>query len=143
MKTKTLFFGLTLTTMLALSAAWSLAATTPAASGNQPMATPAAAQWLSIGQVYRQLESAGYRNIEKIERERGNYEVKATHRDGQRVKLYVHPQTGAILDMRQRKDKHEEQDSNWGWSHGGTGKSGVECNQRRCRDDLPSGGGRP
>jgi hypothetical protein len=68
----------------------------PAAAG------PADRQWLSIPQIVDKLEAAGYRNIEKIEREHGNYEVRATNRDGKRSKLYVHPQTGEVIDHRQR-----------------------------------------
>lgn len=55
---------------------------------------------------YARLESAGYRNIEKIERESGSYEVKATDLAGRRIKLYVHPQTGEVIDQRQR-DKYD------------------------------------
>ena len=55
-------------------------------------------QWLSIPQIHDRLEAAGYRHIEKIERERGSYEVRATGPSGQRVKLYVNPTTGEIFD---------------------------------------------
>lgn len=134
MKSSSLIAGLLLTTVIAIPAALSFAAATPSATENNP--ATAAPQWLSIAQVYSQLEAAGYRNIEKIEREHGSYEVKATNRDGQRVKLYVHPQTGAVLDTRQRKARGEEQGSGWGW--GNPGKPGVECSQRRCRDDMPA-----
>lgn len=141
MKPTALIAHLLLSTAIVVPAALSLAAPTSATNTNQVQTAPAAAtQWLSIAQVHSQLEAAGYRNIEKIERERGSYEVKATNRDGQRVKLYVHPQTGTVLDTRTRKDKREG--ASWGW--GGVGKPGVECNERRCRDDLPAAaGGRP
>ncbi len=148
MKPSTLIASLLLSAAIAIPAAISFAAATPAATGNNPAAAGAATstattQWLTIAQVHNQLEAAGYRNIEKIEREHGNYEVKAT-RDGQRVKLYVHPQTGAVLDMRTHKDKHEDSGFGWGWGRNNTGKPGVECSQRRCRDDLPAAtGGRP
>ena len=95
------------------------------------------AKWLSIPEVHARLESAGYRNIEKIERESGSYEVKATNQAGRRIKLYVHPQTGEIIDQRQRdanRDKYE----------GGYAKNNLrnsaDCNERRCRDDLPQKG---
>lgn len=140
MKSTNLIASLLLTTAIAIPAALSFAAATPATAENNPAAPAAATQWLSIAQVYNQLEAAGYRNIEKIERERGSYEVKATNRDGQRVKLYVHPQTGAVLDTRTRKDKR----GGPRWGGAGVGKPGVECNERRCRDDLPAAaGGRP
>ena len=37
-------------------------------------------QWLSIPQVHERLEAAGYRNVEKIERERGGYERRGLRR---------------------------------------------------------------
>ena len=80
--------------------------------------------WLSIPEVYTKLESAGYRHIEKIERERGSYEVKATDRNGQRMKLYVHPQTGEVINQRERASK----------------RNSADCNKRRCRDDLLQSG---
>lgn len=93
----------------------------PAAAG------PADRQWLSIPQIVDKLEAAGYRNIEKVEREHGNYEVRATNRDGKRSKLYVHPQTGEVIDHRQRES-----------DEGGERKgASADCNERRCRDDLP------
>lgn len=127
-----------LPTFLALLAA--LIALPVGASGSDGAPPASGAAWLPLGEVVRRLEDAGYRNIEKIERERGSYEVKATNRDGQRVKLYVHPQTGAVLDTRTRKDKR----GGPRWGGAGVGKPGVECNERRCRDDLPAAaGGRP
>lgn len=62
-----------------------------------------AIQWLTIKQVYDKLEAAGYKEITEIERDHGRYEVKATHADGQRLKLYVDPQTGSVIDS---KTKH-------------------------------------
>ncbi|OGT05018.1 MAG: hypothetical protein A3F73_05235 [Gallionellales bacterium RIFCSPLOWO2_12_FULL_59_22] len=91
-------------------------------------------QWLSIPQIYDKLEAAGYRNVEKIERERGSYEVKATDRNGARVKLHLHSQTGEIIDRRQRssaRDRHGDR-----YLSGGHDNF-TECNERRCRDDLP------
>lgn len=94
------------------------------------------AKWLSIPEVHARLESAGYRNIEKIERESGSYEVKATDQAGQRIKLYVHPRTGEVIDQQQRDAKREKYD-------GGNARSPrnlADCNERRCRDDLPPQG---
>jgi hypothetical protein len=90
-------------------------------------------QWLSIPQVHAKLEAAGYRNVEKIEREHGGYEIKATDRDGQRVKLYLNPQTGDILDQRRKRDKYDRSDK-------GDSRNSADCNERRCRDDLPRPG---
>ena len=91
------------------------------------------ARWLSIPEVAARLESAGYRNIEKIEREGGSYEVKAADQAGRRIKLYVHPQTGEVIDQRQR-DKYD------GGHAKSNQRSSADCNERRCRDDLPQPG---
>ena len=91
------------------------------------------ARWLSIPEVHARLESAGYRNIEKIERESGSYEVKATDQAGRRIKLYVHPQTGEVIDQRQR-DKYDS-----GYAKNSQ-RNSSDCNERRCRDDWPQTG---
>lgn len=93
----------------------------------------AKAKWLTIPEVHARLESAGYRNIEKIERESGSYEIKATDQAGQRIRLYVHPQTGEVIDPRMR-DQYAS-----GYAKGNQ-RSAADCNQRRCRDDLPQQG---
>ncbi|MBL8432371.1 MAG: PepSY domain-containing protein [Dechloromonas sp.] len=111
----------------------------PAASHAQDIRSTNAdrAKWLSIPEVHARLEAAGYRNIEKIERESGSYEVKATDPAGRRMKLYVHPQTGAVIDQRQRDGKRDRDDSD----HARNGqRSSADCNERRCRDDLPQQG---
>ncbi|WZB63578.1 PepSY domain-containing protein [Achromobacter xylosoxidans] len=51
-------------------------------------------------QVYDTLTSAGYRNITEIELEHGRYDVKADNPQGQRVKLRVDAQNGAVLRSR-------------------------------------------
>ena len=91
------------------------------------------ARGLSSPDVAARLESAGYRNIEKIEREGGSYEVKAADQAGRRIKLYVHPQTGEVIDQRQR-DKYD------GGHAKSNQRSSADCNERRCRDDLPQPG---
>lgn len=95
------------------------------------------AKWLSIPEVHARLESAGYRSIEKIERESGSYEVKATDQVGRRIKLYVHPQTGEVIDQRQRDVKRDKYDGGYAKSNQ---RSSADCNERRCRDDLPQQG---
>jgi hypothetical protein len=95
------------------------------------------AKWLSISQVHERLESAGYRNIEKIERESGSYEAKATDQAGQRIKLYVNAQTGEVIGQRQRESKRDKYEG--GYSRGNQ-KNTPDCNERRCRDDLPPQG---
>lgn len=91
-------------------------------------------QWLSIPQIHDKLDAAGYRNIEKIEREDGAYEARATNRNGERVKLYLNPQTGEILDRRQSKSSRDKNGS-WGYTQGQL--NSADCNERRCRDNLP------
>lgn len=103
----------------------------------RPAGSPAERQWLSIGQVNERLEAAGYRNIEKIEREHGVYEARATDRNGLRVKLHVNPQTGEVTDSRSREEhrKHEKESAS-GESRARDAASSTDCTKRRCRDDL-------
>lgn len=107
-------------------------------------ATTGERQWLTIRQVHDLLEAAGYRNIEKIEREHGIYEVRATDSNGVRVKRYVNPQTGRIScneGGERKRDRDGGKYSNSG-NERSAGKSfAKECNERRCRDDLPASTG--
>ncbi len=107
----------------------------PAHAGDHPT-TPASNEraWLSIGQVFDKLEAAGYRNIEKIERDHGGYEVKAIDRNGDRAKLFVNPQTAEVVNQAppwssragtQNRDMKDGQ------------RNAGDCNKRRCRDDQP------
>jgi hypothetical protein len=92
--------------------------------------TPAAErQWLSIGQVHQKLEATGFRNVEKIEREHGVYEARATDRNGVRVKLTINPQTGEVIERSERRKRDRE--------GAASASSSAECNKRRCRDDMP------
>jgi hypothetical protein len=88
--------------------------------------------WLSIGQVNDRIEAAGYRKVEKIEREHGVYEARATDRNGMRVKLYINPQSGEISE---RKGSGQGPESRRRDRDGSS--ASADCNQRRCRDDLP------
>ena len=87
------------------------AAIAPAFAQNAaPAATPATApaaqsNWLSIKDVLGKLEAAGYRDFEKIDRERNKYEVKATDPQGQRVELDLDPITGDILKTEVKRSK--------------------------------------
>ena len=98
------------------------------------------AKWMSIPEVHARLESAGYRNIEKIERESGSYEVKATDQAGRRIKLYAHPQTGEVIDQRQRGVKRDQYNAHDGGYAKTNPRNSADCNERRCRDDLPQQG---
>ena len=75
----------------------------PAFAGDSRPASISERQWLSIPQIHDKLVGAGYHNIEKIEREDGAYEARATDRNGERVKLYLNPQTGEFIDRQQRQ----------------------------------------
>ncbi|WP_306602733.1 PepSY domain-containing protein [Azonexus sp.] len=92
--------------------------------------------WLPIPRLIEKLEAAGYRNIEKIEREHGRYEVRATNRQGERSKLRLDARTGELLGA-QRRDgegasgRHEARNA-------GRAEGSGECNKRRCRDDMPA-----
>ncbi|MGE8679309.1 MAG: PepSY domain-containing protein [Achromobacter marplatensis] len=75
-------------------------AAAPAANAPAAAVTPASPM-LTIRQVYDKMEAAGYRNISEIERSsKHGYEVKAYDPQGQRVKLYVDPQSGAVTRSR-------------------------------------------
>lgn len=84
---------------------------------------------LSVAQVLQKLDAAGYSHIEKIQLKRGNYEVRTTNRNGERIKLYVNAQTGSILGQRNARNDSQ---------HSGSvmQKLMENCNERRCRDDL-------
>ncbi|MDY0014543.1 MAG: PepSY domain-containing protein [Rhodocyclaceae bacterium] len=105
----------------------------PSFAGENRPAAPGEGQWLSIPQVHDKLQAAGYRDIEKIEREHGGYEARATDRNGQRIKLYLNPRTGEVLDRGRgsKGDQAEGQRRHW------DGAGSANCNERRCRDDLP------
>lgn len=106
------------------------------AEENRPARTSEQA-WLSIPQIHDRLVAAGYRNIEKIEREDGAYEARATNRNGERVKLYLNPLTGEIRDRRQRDAKHDRDHEQKSMQ---SQRDSADCNERRCRDDLPRQG---
>lgn len=64
---------------------------------------PAARQVKSIPQIHDQLAAQGYTKIDKIERDGNNFEVNASDKNGERVKLYLDDQTGAILKKKQEQ----------------------------------------
>lgn len=51
---------------------------------------------LDLGELLAKVEAAGYRAVRKIEREHDEVEVSADDAQGQRVKLRLDPQTGAL-----------------------------------------------
>jgi hypothetical protein len=62
---------------------------------------------LTISQVLVKLMATGYDNIDKIERERNAYEVRAIDKNGARIKLYVDPQTGDLIKPGRQGVKQE------------------------------------
>lgn len=131
MRKPTLLASLTLAAVLA-SGAFVL----PSIAGDaRDVSAPAGAQWLPLGEIVRRLEAAGYRNIEKIEREHGVYEARATDRDGARVKLDIHPQTGEISPRASHDERRARARSP---ERAADGARAPECTKRRCRDDLPT-----
>lgn len=94
-------------TMLAI-AAIATAFTGAAFAQSAGNATPDNGQpesWLTIPVIYENVTAAGYTDISEIERDDGKYEVKGVDADGNRVKLYVDPQSGEILDVRTKGSK--------------------------------------
>ncbi|OAE50575.1 hypothetical protein A7J71_20805 [Achromobacter insolitus] len=83
-----------------LTSAAAVHAQTPAPAPAQPAATAPASATLTVRQIYDTLTAAGYRNITEIELEHGRYDVKADNAQGQRVKLRVDAQSGAVLRSR-------------------------------------------
>lgn len=114
----------------------------PSFADESRSAPAAERQWLSIGQVHQRLEAAGFRNVEKIEREHGVYEARATDRNGARVKLHINPQTGEVIERSERSE-HRKRDREGASGEGrqregsASAANAVECNKRRCRDDMP------
>lgn len=68
--------------------------------------------WLTPAQIQVILESAGYRDIDKIERESRDYEVKATDADGRRVELDVDPHSGEVTKTEVKSGKRDERSMN-------------------------------
>lgn len=68
-------------------------AAAPATAGQQ-------GQWLSLRQIYDKLEADGYTDIREIERERSGYEAKVRDRDGRKMKLYIEPLTGKVINSK-------------------------------------------
>ncbi|WP_258129827.1 PepSY domain-containing protein [Achromobacter anxifer] len=83
-----------------LTGAAAYAQTAAPAPAQPAAAAPAAAATLTVRQIYDTLTAAGYSNITEIELEHGRYDVKADNSQGQRVKLRVDAQTGAVLRSR-------------------------------------------
>ncbi len=91
-------------------------------------------QGMTIPQVQKKLAALGYQNIDSIKRDRDAFEVKASDKNGARIKLHVDAQTGEIIDKRMAvrgRDHHEQRSLDEGK------RNSADCTKRRCRDDQP------
>ncbi|MDD2926551.1 PepSY domain-containing protein [Rhodoferax sp.] len=113
--------------VLAASALTAASAWITPASADDNRARWDAGPSLPVAQVVQKLAAAGYQNIEKIQLKNSAYEVRATGRQGERIKLYVNAQTGELMDRRQSERLRGDDDARY---------TSGDCNKRRCRDDL-------
>lgn len=63
--------------------------------------------WLPMVKIIEKVEAAGFTNIESIERDNGQYEVKATNKEGVRTKLYLDRESGEILKQREKSQNKD------------------------------------
>ncbi|MCW8828920.1 MAG: PepSY domain-containing protein [Gammaproteobacteria bacterium] len=89
-------------------------------SNDRAAAAAQGENWLAIPAIYDKVTAAGYSDISEIEREDDGYEVKGRNAEGERVKLYVDPRSGEVLDARakgdkSKSDKADNRSSSW-WS---------------------------
>lgn len=107
MQSKTLLSTLMLSAALAAGGIFTASVFAQEAAGTAPAAT---ARALSKAQIQERLEAAGYKGIDKVERER--YEVRATDRDGHRVKLDVDATTAQVIEEKAKRDRRVNHDEN-------------------------------
>ena len=81
------------------------AALVPAFAQSTAVSPASQMEGLTMQQVLTKLEAAGYRDFEKIDRERNKYEVKATDAQGQRVELDLDLMTGDVLKTEVKRNK--------------------------------------
>ena len=96
-----------------------MAVTLPARASDRKSAATTEQPWLPIPQI----------EVPWLRANGATYEVRATDRQGARVRLDVHPQTGAILERGARRQVQDRTDSRQ--------RPSASCNERRCRDDMP------
>lgn len=130
MRTSTLLSGLALGVSLV---AGGLAPSTALAQTARSAASRDAAQDLSTPRIQEKLTALGYRNIERIKRDHDAFEVRASDRNCERVKLYVDAQTGDIINKHAKNHRRDARDQR---SDDGS-RNSADCTKRRCRDDLP------
>lgn len=107
MQSKTLISALVLSAGLAAGGTFTASLFAQEAAGTPPAAT---ARALSIVQIHERLEAAGYRSIDKIERERDRYEVDATDRDGRRVELEVDAASAQVIEAKAKRERRADHD---------------------------------
>ncbi len=71
----------------------------PPVPAPSPRPTPEGSVRLSICEIVARVEAQGYRDIEEIEREGGNYEVEAKDSQGRSVELKVNGTSGDVEDF--------------------------------------------
>ena len=105
---------------------------TPSFAGDKRTAQAGERQWLSIQKILDKLEAAGYRDFEKIEREHGDYEVRAPIATANGPSSMSIRRAATSLDQagRGKRDKADDDRRQ-------RGSAFADCNERRCRDDLP------
>ncbi len=82
-------------TLLAFATALGVSGHALASGDDDAREAAANDKWLATSVIKSKLGELGY-SVRKIEAEDGRYEVKATDKQGARVKLYVNPLTGEI-----------------------------------------------
>jgi len=80
---------------LATAVLGTLAVLAPAMAGDDRLKVPSD-KWQSPTAVGEKLAAQGYK-VHEIESDDGAYEVKVTDKNGVRIEMYVHPETGEIL----------------------------------------------
>lgn len=85
-------FGIVAAALLAAG----LATAAYAQQAQQPQTT-VAADTLSVRAILDKVEAQGYRDISEVEREDGQYEVKATDAEGRKVKIKLDARTGEVV----------------------------------------------
>ncbi|MAK55243.1 MAG: hypothetical protein CL536_00625 [Alcaligenaceae bacterium] len=77
------------------------------ASQTSSVSEQAQKKWLDMRDILSRVELAGYTDISEVEKESSGYEVKARNQRGERVKLYVEPISGNIINEKRRDEDHD------------------------------------
>lgn len=84
--------------ILAILAAATLAATSPASADNNDRRCGGVepSQWISVADVSARAEAKGL-TVREVDRDNGCYEVKGIDARGQRVEVTMHPVSGEVI----------------------------------------------